>query len=64
MSFGNRLKTALDYRNMSQKDFANLIGVTEVSVSRWISGSRYPNIQYVQIICSTLHLSADWLLEL
>jgi DNA-binding transcriptional regulator YiaG len=34
------LLTFLDYHGLSDKEFANLIGVTRPAVAHWISGKR------------------------
>ena len=40
--FGKWLKIELTEHDMKQRDLAELMGVTEVSVSRWITGDRIP----------------------
>ena len=40
--FGVWLKTALQEREMKQKELAKIIGTTEASVSRYIHGDREP----------------------
>lgn len=39
VAIANRVYDILEKRNMSQKDFAKLIGKTETEVSRWLSGT-------------------------
>jgi transcriptional regulator with XRE-family HTH domain len=60
----NRLRTALQIRNLSQKQFAQKLGITEVTASRYINGTRTPNANVIAKICKTLNISADWLLGL
>ena len=43
--FGLWLKNELLRRKMLQKELARNIGVTEVSVSRWINGVRHPKLE-------------------
>ena len=49
-SFGVWLKTALEECEIKQKDFAKIIGVSEVSVSRYINGDRKPSYDKLQKI--------------
>ena len=39
---GERIKEALSYRGMSQRQLAEYLGMTEVSISRYITGNRTP----------------------
>jgi transcriptional regulator with XRE-family HTH domain len=61
-TLGDRLKYALEIRNMKQCDFAKKIGLTEVTMSRYINGTRKPKADTIVIICRTLGISSDWLL--
>ena len=58
---GERLKTAIRAKNLTQRDFAEMAGVTEPTVSRWIRGDR-GEFGTLKAICDTLDVSADWLL--
>ena len=60
----NRLRTALQIRNLSQKQFAQKLGITEVTTSRYINGTRTPNANVIAKICYALNISSDWLLGL
>lgn len=60
----NRLKLALDLRNISQVKFAEMIGINAITLNRYIKGTRTPNANVIVKICKTLNISADWLLEL
>ena len=61
---GDRLKTALAIRNMTQRDLAQKIGTTEVTIHRYCKNIRCPSSDVLIKICKTLNISADWLLEL
>ena len=43
-AFGEHLKSLLEEKGMTQKELARKTGVTEASVSRYISGQRFPRI--------------------
>ena len=62
--FGERLKTALDKRDMKQRELARDIKITEAAMSRYIQGTRVPRGDTIVKICSRLGISADWLLGL
>lgn len=61
---GDRLKTALAIRNMTQKELSEKIGITDVSMSRYCKNERKPTSDVIIKICKILNISADWLLEL
>lgn len=61
-TIGDRLKYSLKIRNMKQKEFAEKIGVTEVTISRYINNERQPNADMIILICRALGVSSDWLL--
>lgn len=60
----NRLRTALQMRNLSQKQFAQKLGITEATTSRYINGTRTPNANLIAKMCHALNISSDWLLGL
>ena len=61
---GEKIKTVLFYRNMTQKELAQKIGVTEVTMCRYCKNERDPQTETVVKICHALNISADWLLGL
>ena len=61
---GERLKTALAIRNMTQKELSQKIGITDVTMSRYCKNERKPTSDVIIKICKTLNISADWLMEL
>lgn len=40
VEIANRIYEILEEKNLSQKDFARLMGKTETEVSRWLSGTQ------------------------
>lgn len=40
--------------NLSQKDLANLVGVSGAAISRWERGSRSPDVQTFEALVSAL----------
>lgn len=61
-ALGDRIKILLDRRGMSQRELADRIGCTEVSVSRYITGARMPKAPTLARIAKVLNVSADMLL--
>jgi len=64
--FRERLRHAMDDRNITQTALARQIGVERSTVSQVLSdsGARLPNAQFVGECASALGVSADWLLGL
>ena len=62
MTFGERLRTILKFRNIQQKDLATNINVTETMVSRWIKGIAIPRIKHLDKISKYLNVSINALL--
>ena len=62
MNIGARIKPILEKQGMTQRDLAYKIGVTEVSISRYISGERMPKANIVVYIADALNTTTDYLL--
>ena len=60
--FSNRLKTAMKTAKVSQKELAKRIGTTEVTISRYIHGTREPKIGTIQTIAEQLGISVSELI--
>ena len=52
--FGRNLKNMLEQRNMSQKEFAEAVGVSESTVTHWCKGVKVPKMSRVDVICKVL----------
>jgi transcriptional regulator with XRE-family HTH domain len=63
-TMGDRIKLALEMRNMKQKELAKRVGMTEVTISRYVTGDREPKADAIIAICNALCVSSDWLLGL
>ena len=57
-----RLKELLEKNNMSQRELAEKIGITEVTISRYISAQRVPKATEILKIADALNCSCDYLL--
>lgn len=60
---GERIKLFREDRNMSQKDFAQKIGVSNSRVSNWEQGINRPDVDLLKKICETLNVSPSELLD-
>ena len=59
---GDRIAQRLEEMAMSQRDLAEAVGVTEVSMSRYINGKRVPKGPLCAKIAHALGCSVEWLL--
>ena len=59
---GNRIQETLRKRNMSQKQLAERIGISEAVISRYISGDREPKPDMIANIATALRTTSDYLL--
>lgn len=62
MNIGARILPLLEKHGMTQRDLANKIGASEVSISRYISGARMPKANIVVYIADALNTTTDYLL--
>ena len=59
-----RLKELRKKENMSQAEFASVIGMAQQQYSRYETGEREPQLKHIRRICKTFNVSSDWLLGL
>ena len=62
-TFKNRLAEMLKNKGMKQKDLADALGVSEVTVSRWLSGERKLSIETVEKIANVLETTPAYLMS-
>ena len=60
--FISRLDQARKEKGLTQRELANRVGVTEVSMSRYVNGARVPKGPIVVNIAKALGVSVDYLL--
>ena len=63
MDVGEKIRLALEAKGISQKELAKNAHVTEASISRYITGERYPKWQIAKRIADVLDVSLDWLAD-
>ena len=61
-SLGVRITELLNKRGMTQKELADLAGVTEATISRYVSGDRMPKSQILSNMATALKTTSDYLL--
>lgn len=61
-SFSNRLKSAMDERNINQTDLSGLTGISKASISQYLSGKNEPSKKNVAKITEALKVTEAWLL--
>ncbi len=61
-AFIKNLSILLEERNITQRELAEKIDVTEVTISRYLSGERSPRIEIVNKIANYFKVSVDYLL--
>ena len=59
---GSRLQKLLYEKNMSQRELSEIIGVTDVTVSRYVSGERVPKADIAARIAQALGTTTDYIL--
>lgn len=62
--FSTRLRHELKIRKITQVKLAELIGAERHCVHDWCVDRYLPSSQALYLICKTLNVSADYLLEL
>ena len=61
-AIGIRIYELLKKNRIKQKEFAEAVGLTEATISRYIRGRRVPNGRNITKIASALHTTTDYLL--
>ena len=61
--FREKVAALLNKNNMTQRELAYRVGITEVSLSRYISGDRIPKGPIISSIANVLHTTTDYLLN-
>lgn len=59
-NMAERLKAALEFRGLSQKDLSEMTGINTSCISRYINNERVPRTDKAIEICNALNVSLDW----
>ena len=57
-----RIKEIRTERNLTQKEFGDILSVSQDTVSLWEKGKSVPTTEFVVSICKKFGLSADYVL--
>lgn len=60
--FSNRLRKLRKERKMSQKELAQALNLSDVSVSRYELGTAQPSLETLQTICDLFDVTSDYLI--
>lgn len=58
-----RVSELMKQEGYTQKELAQLVGVTEAAMSRYLSGDREPKIEVVANLATALHTTSDYLIS-
>lgn len=61
MNFGDCLKSVLDDREISQREFARQLNIAPTTLNGYIKNTRQPDFELVKKIADTLGVSVDYL---
>lgn len=64
MNIGKTIKELREEREITQEKLAEMIGVTQDSISLWEKNKRIPNTPYIIALCKVFNISSDYLLGL
>lgn len=63
MSFAENLKLIRKEKNITQEELAEMLEVSRQAVSKWESGSAYPETDKLLVIARKLNVSLDFLMD-
>lgn len=63
MKINEKIKMLRKEKGLTQKEFANIINISEMSVRRYESGDRQPNIKTLTKIAKVLNVNTNFFLE-
>ena len=61
-TFQNRLKQALELRDMKQVELAEKTGFSKGRISQWVNGKYKPTGEGLYILAETLKINESWLM--
>lgn len=61
--FAENLKKYMDAKGITQKELAEIVGVSATSVNEWIKAKKYPRIDKIEIMANYFHILKSDLIE-
>ena len=62
-AIGDRIQALMEESEYTQKELASMVGVTESTMSRYISGDRTPKSNIVANLATALNTTSDYLIS-
>ena len=62
IKIGKNIKKLREKKSITQEKLANYLGVTPQAISRWESGTGYPDIELLPAIAQVFSVTVDYLL--
>ena len=63
MTFSERLKNLRKERGVSQEELAKVLHITRQSISKWETGTAYPDMEKMKMLSDFYELSLDELMD-
>ena len=63
IKIGNFIAEVRKQQNMTQRELAEKIGVSDKTISKWETGKSMPELGYLQQLCETLQINVNELLS-
>ena len=63
MLIRDRIFAKLEELNMTQKEFSELTGIPQTTISDWRKKRTNPTAEKIMVICNVLKVSPEWLLS-
>jgi transcriptional regulator with XRE-family HTH domain len=63
VKIGTKIKELRKRDDITQEQLAEVLGVTNQAVSKWESGSSYPDIEYISPVANFFNVTTDYLLD-
>lgn len=62
-SIGARIEGLLKKENLTQKELAQMTGITESALSRYINGERIPKMEVIANLATAFNTTSDYLIS-
>lgn len=62
--FGKKLQQCIKANEYKQCDIARMLGIRKSTITNWVKGRAYPNLETFKELCTILNESANYLLGL
>lgn len=61
-NFKDRLKEAIEKRDLTPAELSRLSGVDQSSISRYLKGQKVPKVDKLRRLAGVLYVNSEWLL--